>query len=742
MDNSSRLVILGSSPSVSARAEGTAFAGYDKYLLESSLSSAGLDPSKVKYLNLSPNVTDTINYLNQAHPLCIVTLGDRPLELLTGNSGIDKWHLSPLDTLPIFKCRKVVPTFSFRRLNAQYEMRFFFQKALIRAAESLYEGPWKRKETNFRHITKAEEIDEIPKLLSGKDILSVDIETSRGTINTVGFAWSEKDAIAIRCEPGYYEPNMQLRLWSYINHILEKREVRKILQNNIYEGTCFARYGIEMKGVWHDTMWAQKLLYPEFKKDLATVGRLYTGEVYWKEDNKDWNRIDSWEQHLNYNCKDTTGTFEAAMNQRKELEERNLLGLYDDYLIKLAEPLIEMCCRGLIVDEEERLKASKETEEEITKLASALSTPINHRSWQHKKRLLEGKGYKLPKKRNSQGKLTGSTDELSMKKLRAKHPHDTDIQILLKLAKLEKFRGSYINFDYHDDGIVRYSISGTGTETLRFAGNLDSWGMGFNPQTIPKKAKKFFKPPKDHYFLQVDLQKAETWYVAHRAKEWTLLEMLHNGEDTHSYVASNIFGVPVEQVIKEKDSGDSSKRQLGKKSAHGGNYAMQAQTFMDNCFKEDLVLTLKEAENALEGYHRAFPQIRVWHEDVKGLIKTKGYLETPLGFRRYFYGRHNDNTFREGYAFEPQSTIPMITNHLMLYLLKQRDFGVIDFNLHLQVHDSLVLSCTEKYLETITKACKNYRLWHPRVTFPVTGDMWIGTDVEVGKDNLADLKAI
>ena len=82
----------------------------------------------------------------------------------------------------------------------------------------------------------------------------------------------------------------------------------------------------------------------------------------------------------------------------------------------------------------------------------------------------------------------------------------------------------------------------------------------------------------------------------------------------------------------------------------------------------------------------------------------------------------------------------MITNHLLLYLLKQRDYGVIDFNIHLQVHDSLVLSCTEKHLELIMDVCLDYKLWHPRIDFPVTGTMWIPTECEYGDKNLAELE--
>jgi DNA polymerase I-like protein with 3'-5' exonuclease and polymerase domains len=666
-----KLAVLGGpTPSVSARAESVPFAGYDKHLIESSLAKAGFDPQQCYY---TLTTYDTIEVLNSMPSLeLIITLGEEPLRLCTGKYGIDKWNLSPLDSVAALRCPKILPTFDMKRLQRQYEYRMFFYKTMLKAAAHQYPGPWRRKPTIYTLVTEPDQLL-VDHHLKGHEHLSVDIETSRGTINTMGFATSKHKAVAFQIEPGQYSPRIEYEFWSRIAHYLQDPSIKKILQNNIYEGTYFARYGIELKGVWHDTMWAQKLLYPEFKQGLDTVGRLFTNEVYWKEDGKDWGNIDNWKEHLLYNCKDTSNTLEAAFNQRIELEERGMLPFFNDYMMKLAGPIQEMCCQGLLVDPDRLAQVGSDVAQEIESLAKQLSSPINYRSPKQKKELLKGKGYKIPKVRGSTGKYTESTNEVSIKKLRLKYPEDPDLDIFLKLAKLEKFSSSYINFDYHEDGVVRYSIRGSGTETLRFSSGTDSWSMGFNAQTIPKKAKGFFIPPEGHLFMQVDLAQAESRYVAYAARESTLIEMLEDpNQDVHSYVAANIFGCSIEQVLEEKRAGNPAKRQLGKKSGHGANYSMKGPTFQESCLKEDLVLSAPEAPRVLETYHSLFPGLRRWHREIQERVRNKGYLENPLGFRRYFYGRYDDNTFREAYAFEPQSTIPAITNHLMLHLLKCR----------------------------------------------------------------------
>ncbi len=737
MNSSIKICILvGSAPSYSARAEGTTLSSNERFKIYSALENVGLTKAEIYVTKVSPNLAFELNSIPSLN--MIIAMGEEALAATTYKRGIDKWQLSPLDSLSPFSCDKVIPTFDFRRLHIQYDHHLFFYKAFVKAAAHLYFGPWKRKATSFdlQTIPRAEHLEEY---LKGEPIVSVDIETSRGTINTMGFATSANNAVAYKCEPGSIEPGAELAFWKVVAKYMENPGVKKILQNNIYEATYFSRYGINLVNVWHDTMWAQKLLYPEFKQGLDTVGRLFTNEIYWKEDGKDWTKIDNWRNHMIYNCKDTTNTYEAAMNQRLELAERGLLDFYEDYLNKLAQPLKEMCCTGLHVDYQLKDATEALVRAEIKELVKGISKPINYRSPKQKMMLFADKGYQIPKKRNTKGMFTPSVDELSMKKMRVVHPEDTDIDIFLKLAKLEKFLGSYIEFSSHTDGRVRYTIKGTGTETLRFSSGTDSWGLGFNAQTIPKKAKKFFIPPPNHTFVQIDLKQAESRYVAYKTGDKDLIRMLEDpAEDLHSYVAAEIFGCSQEQILAEKAAGDPTKRQLGKRSNHGATYAMRGKTFQESCLKEDLMITKKEADHILDTFHALFPGIREWHKTVQQKLKQDQWLENPLGFRRYFYGRLDDSTFREAYAFEPQSTIPAITNHLMLYLLNARDRNEVKFQFHLQVHDSLVLSATKEELPKLYAIANNLKLWHPKITFPA-GELWIPVDFEVGP-NLADLQ--
>lgn len=232
--------------------------------------------------------------------------------------------------------------------------------------------------------------------------------------------------------------------------------------------------------------------------------------------------------------------------------------------------------------------------------------------------------------------------------------------------------------------------------------------------------------PKQRVFVEIDLRQAETRFVAFDCCDPTLLGMLERDEDIHRFVAAEIYQKPMADVTHEE-------RQLGKKSGHGANYSMGVATFQDSCLKEmDLVLDRKMATRVLEAYHKLFPGIRRWHASIRNKVYSERRLTNPLGRVRYFYGRCDDNTYREAYAYRPQSTVPDIANHLMLRLCDARTEGAFDFWLHLQVHDSVLLSCTADERQRIMEFCLDTTKWHPEIVLPA-GRLVIPTEAKWGR---------
>lgn len=736
----SRFCVLVDTPSLSAKIEKVPLFGWELEFLQQNLLRGGIHPQEVSFI--SGTKEETLQYVNERNFNVLFPLGERVLTEVTGKRSLDKWNLSPLDCLPEYTTRKCVPSFGPDRVRKQPELSLYWVKSFQRGAKAPA-GEWIRKRQNFLLSPPLEQTFEVLESLKKEEFLSVDIETGRNQINTVGFAWSASDAIAIQVLPDRVDTQNHYRLWTLIAELLENPKQKKILQNFIYEQAYFSKYGIRMQGVHHDTMLCQKFLWPEFDQGLDNVGRFYTDEVYWKDDGKiiaeegkkkDWGNIRDWVKHLDYNCKDTSNTYEACFRQKGDLKARGLEKLFYEYVMKLTGPVAEMCLRGLPVADDTRRKMQSELEEELKGIKAQFPEGFNPGSWQQKIKLLKAKGYEIPKAKR-QDEYKESSDELALKKLRIKYPDDRDLKLLLQYAKAKKALSSYVDIELHDDGKLRYSLNITGTETLRFSSGTDPWGKGLNAQTLPKKYRKMFVAPEGLQWLQMDLKQAESRFVAYDSCDTALIEVLESGQDIHKLVALQIL----KRLGKPDSEYSNDWRQLGKKSGHGANYAMREGTFIDGCLKDmGVVLTHTEANAILESYHDLFPGIRKWHREIQTLLRRERKLTNPFGICRYFYGRLDDNTFREGYAYKPQSTIPAITNHLMLALCNKRTEGEFSFDLCLQVHDSLIMLVRPEELHKIAEYSLSLK-WHPEVVLPA-GRLIIPIDCEVGK-NLGELSA-
>lgn len=703
---------------------------WQKDFLLRRLLSSGIGPSEISWSSGHPSDANVI-----------LALGDGPLHKVTGKSGIDKWQASLLYE----GGRKIIPCYPLDRVMKDLSLQVWVSLCCQKAAREASSPNYQEIKHEFLLNPPLEQTLSFLSDARKSETLSVDIETGRGQINTVGFALGPSHAIAINVLPDRLSDSSFRALWSAIALLIEGDQP-KILQNFIYEHAFFSRYGLRLRNVTHDTMIAQKFLWPEFEMGLDAVGRMYSQMPYWKEDGKSWNNIRDWERHYEYNCKDTTGTYEGFLGQRRDLAERNLTGLYENYIASLFPAVAEMCDRGIPVSPSRLKSLQEEVRADLTRTNVALlslpgATGLNTKSPAQVKKFLSAKGYAIPKKYDAKTKsYKESTDEKSLKKLRLKYPEDESLSLLLSLSKLNKAQSSYLTFGYDNaDSRMRYSLTAAATETLRMAGYCDPWDNGVNPQTVPGgnkgiNIKAAFECSPGRILFAVDLRQAESRFVAYDSADLNLIQTLEDpSRDIHSEVACQILQTLGKSLDLMKDPKTKKFwRQLGKKSGHGANYSMKEATFMDSCIQEmDVVLTKKEATGILEAYHQLFPGIRSWHKKIRDELSQERALKTPFGWERHFYGRLDDDMFRQAYAFRPQSTIPYITNQLMLFLLRERNEGRVKFDLLLQCHDSLLLECEPGEIAKLGTSCANLDQWHPVIDL-AGGRLIIPTECETG----------
>lgn len=231
---------------------------------------------------------------------------------------------------------------------------------------------------------------------------------------------------------------------------------------------------------------------------------------------------------------------------------------------------------------------------------------------------------------------------------------------------------------------------------------------------MPKKLRALYQPKPGYKFVQTDQAGAEALIVAYLCKPGNYRQLFLNGINPHVFTAAHIFKdrwkehIPVAslakvlstpipeipalpewksvtKIIKSSDDWEPKMRYyfMGKKVGHAGNYDMRGPTFALDTLKESegaIVLDIEEANRLLEDRRRLFPEIPMWHYSIQELWSHyKGQpitLRNLFGFPRQFNDTPSDKTFKEAYAFIPQSTVGTITN--IAYTLMQTYIELCD----------------------------------------------------------------
>jgi DNA polymerase-1 len=518
-------------------------------------------------------------------------------------------------------------------------------------------------------------------------------------------------------------------LWKWINRVISNNS-RKIFQNFIYDATYLSRYGIVVRNLWHDTMLANKVLHAELPMGLADIARIYTREPYWKDEGRDWKNMGDINAFWLYNCKDTLVTCEAAFAQRKDLLERGLLKTFENRVMQLCGPAAEMSWTGFPINASKRTELREKLDGEVASLESQLGTlttpvmgkAINPRSPQQVKEYFKRKGYRLPVKG---GKET--SDITAILKLQQKYPEDASLQMLVNLSRKNKLISTYLKPEPYPDGRMRCSFYVSTTDTNRWSSGTDSFGMGFNGQTVSKKVKSMFEAPEGWTFVELDLRQADARVVAWESCDAKLLEFFRTGRDIHRYVASlpGMFNKPESEVV-------DNERQMGKKNGHASNYGVMGQTMSDSILKEmGLVVPSARCTAMIAAYMREFPGVLYRQKQIQTKLRQTKKLTTPLGRERYFYGRLDDTTFRAAYAWSPQSIVNDVICSFIRFANVERDPSKLRFVA--QVHDSALMVVRNDYVETARQLAYAENDWNPTMPMPA-GDLRIPVEAKAGQN--------
>ena len=628
----------------------------------------------------------------------LVPVGNLALWALTEHWGITKWRGSVLraqafngrKTIPIIHPATIIPP------KMQYLNRWLIIADLGKVkAESTQPASG----VTERKITIEPSYDETLEFLgrvarhgrSGEPV-DYDIEVFNGEMSCICFTIGPREAISIPflgSDGPYFLPDQELEVMLRIAEILEDRSITKRGQNLAFDCHFMLRkYGIRVRPV-HDTMVAQGIIMPDYKKGLDFITSIFTDIPYYKDDGKEWFRYGGdWPQLWRYNALDGLATAAAHPGQMDMVRKQGNEATYDRQR-SIIEPLTYMMERGIKCDVEGMRAESDamvarfdELQEELNVIAGRVVNPNSPKQLQQY--FYVEKGIKPYTKK---GKIT--TDETAMKRLARRGFKEASV--VLEMRRVKKLASVYLDVEkVDDDGRMRCSYNPVGTRYSRISSSTSIFGTGGNLQNWPHSMLRFLLADTGYVYYSIDLSQFENRIVAYVGRINEMIEAFETGVDVHSLTASLIFRKPIAEVTTEDGTcplgdGTKSERFWGKKANHGLNYDLGYRAFA-------LYYELPEAQakGIVEAYHRAYPGVRQnYHAMVKAQLRKNRTLTNLMGRKTVFMNRWGDELFKEAYSCIPQGTCGDVINErgLNYVYYNQEQFKHVE--LLNQVHDSI-----------------------------------------------------
>ncbi len=409
----------------------------------------------------------------------------------------------------------------------------------------------------------------------------------------------------------------------------------------------------------------------------------------------------------------------------EEIKKRKLDFVFENIEKPLIPIIKKMEEKGIIVDKERLHKLSIENHKILVNLEKKIwllaGEEFNINSPKQMGEILFGKMGLTVKnqKKTAGGKI--STKESELEKMRDLHPI---IALILDYRELQKILSTYIDnipLMVAEDGRLHAKFLQTGTTTGRMASQDPNLQNIPNRSELGLEVRKAFVAGKGNKLVAFDYSQIEIRIAAFLSGDEKLLEIFRKGEDVHTAVASEVFGVPFDKVDKEM-------RRRAKVINFGIMYGMGV-----SALKVQLGTDRKEAQKFYDDYFAKFNGLARYLEMVKEETKERGYTETLFGRRRYFEGIKSKLPFIRAMAERMAINAPIqgtgadITKLAMIkvdeYLnhpasqtqhpsLEKEGKGekaenLSDrVNLLLQVHDELVYEIPEDLVEKIAPKIK------------------------------------
>lgn len=231
-----------------------------------------------------------------------------------------------------------------------------------------------------------------------------------------------------------------------------------------------------------------------------------------------------------------------------------------------------------------------------------------------------------------------------------------------------------------------------------------------------------------------DYSQLELRIVAEFSKDPSMVEAYKSGSDLHTKTMELIYGH--EEGI---DADTAKQHRVNAKSLNFGLvYGMQAKSYKDYAKTYGLNLTLKEAESMRNDFFEAYDTLPAWHKKNINFAQSYGYVESPIGRKRFLRDIWSDDWFKRSSAERQALNSAVQGFGSDLCTSAMADIVYSDKIDHSKcrvigtVHDAILLEIAEDYVEEATAITKEI-MENPSILKGIKMEVPLVADVEIGK---------
>ena len=508
-----------------------------------------------------------------------------------------------------------------------------------------------------------------------------------------------------------------------IKELLEDDSIAKVMFD-VKEAIVKLNCRIDIKNIADDTAIAAYLVDPA--KNEYTIEKLaseYFGTVIEKPEVKQLSLLDDVEtDRSEYLAKCAVAL--GVLNERigDKIKENGQEKLYHEVELPLVTVLAHLEINGFLVDDNQLKEFADKLGEKIDALTNEIymlaGEEFNINSPKQLGVILFEKLELKPVKKTKTGYATNAD---VLEKLRDKHPI---VNFIMEYRQLAKLKSTYCDGLRAVVNPNTHRIHSVFTQTVTVTGRLSSTEP--NLQNIPtrtelgREIRKMFVAKEGYVLVDADYSQIELRVLAHIANDETMINAFRNNEDIHAVTASQVLGIPLEDVTKEQRS-----------SAKAVNFGI-VYGIGEFSLAQDLHISVKEAKAYIESYLEKYHGVRNYMESIKEQAKKDGYVKTMLNRIRYIpelkSPNYNIRQFGERVALNTpiQGTAADIIKLAMVRVDNRLINEGLKSKLILQVHDELIVEAHKDEVDKVKQILSEEMQSAMELNVPLKVDMSTG----------------